>query len=62
MRYLSDDAINQLVADQFADEIREEAEALQAAARTLGFSLEIRRIADAFSIVTVQPIRELAVH
>jgi hypothetical protein len=60
MKFLSEHQITEIVAEQFADEIREEAQALQAAARALGFRLNITTIADSFEIVTVQSIRELA--
>lgn len=62
MRHLTEQQITELVAEQFADEIREEAQALQASARSLGFRLNIITVADSFECVTVQPIRELAEH
>ena len=60
MRFLDEETIQQLVAERFAEEIAAEADALQRAARALGFRLNIITVADSFECVTVQPIRVFA--
>jgi len=62
MQFLTEAQIAEIAAEQFASEIRGQAESLRVAARALGFRLNIITAADAFECVTVQPIRELAVH
>lgn len=55
MRFMTDGQIASVVAEAFAREIADQAQALQEIARNAGFVLTIENVADEFSVVIVQP-------
>jgi hypothetical protein len=55
MRYLTDQQIRDLEAQAQAREIADEAEALVRRARSSGFTLEVRNVANEFGVVLVRP-------
>ncbi len=67
MKFLTEAMIRDLEAQALAREIADEAEALLRRARSSGFTLEVRNVANEFGVVLVRPrdhhaaARELAV-